>query len=224
MLIIATRQLDSSEKKMERKAFVDSSYKLGGAADLVRAKINQIIDEQTGGGEIDPDPLLTLARDSMWSASRSLYIAEPHEALPPMIAAYNAIQKYVKAKKYYLRGMLKVEPVNIDRVRLTGKDTADSTIPRKPRTLAERDRQRLMAEYAIALQNLKTTPSSAIEMLTTMQVETLRQYPEVASAIGDALAAIRAGKDASQPLLRARLNLAGKPGMIDTLPLWSGAW
>src|SRR5690606_10324775 len=112
---------DSNKNKWERKRFVDSAYKLGGASDRVRMIIMRIIDEQSGGGEIDADPRLLEAADSMWSASRSLYIAETGEALPAMKRAYKLIQDYANTARYYLRGILKPEPVNIDRVRLTGK-------------------------------------------------------------------------------------------------------
>ncbi len=223
MLIIATEKLDSNKTKMERKPFVDSAYKLGGASEKVRQTINRIIDEQTGGGEIDADPRLRLAADSMWSASRSLFIAETREALPAMYAAYKAILDYTNTARYYLRGILKPEPVNIDRVRLTGKDTANVT-QRKPRGVSEVDKVRMQQQYSSAIRQIPSDPAAAMEKLISLQVESLRKYPELAKALGGAVEAIRSKKDASQFLLQARQFLEGNAGILTTMPAWSGAW
>lgn len=225
MLIIAVEQLDSAwqQKRIERKPYVDSSNKLGGVSEKVRATIERIIDEQTGGGEIDADPRLTLARDSMWSASRSLFIAETWVALPALYAAYKAIQDYTNTARYYIRGILRVEPVNIDRVRLTGKDTADVT-QRFPRAMTGQDKQRMHMRYANAIRSLRADTTVAVEQLMLLQVEALRAYPELAKALGDAVGAIQSQQDASQPLLRARQILEGNAGVLSKLPAWSGAW
>jgi hypothetical protein len=57
-----------------------------------------------------------------------------------------------------------------------------------------------------------------------LQVQTLRKYPELAQAIGDAVAAIRAKKDPTVPLTAARQAIEGNIGALSTLPVWSGAW
>ncbi len=226
MLIIATEKLDTlwQKKQIEKKPFQDSSQKLGGVSEKVRATINRIIDEQTGGGEIDADPRLVLARDSMWSASRSLFIAETWVALPALYAAYKAIQDYSNTARYYIRGILRVEPVNIDRVRLTGKDSANVT-DRTARAMTGVDRVQMQRRYGEAVRMLKTDTAGAVERLTMLQVESMgKRYNDLARSLGDAIGAVNDKKDPSQHLLRARQFLEGNAGVLTTLPSWSGSW
>lgn len=226
MLIIATEKLDTAwqKKAIERKVYTDSSQKLGGISEKVRNTINRIIDEQTGGGEIDADPRLVLARDSMWSASRSLFIAETWVALPALYAAYKAIQDYSNTARYYIRGVLRVEPVNIDRVRLTGKDSANVTA-RSARSITGEDRARMQGRYGEAVKLLTRDTTAAVERLTMLQVEAMgKQYSELATHLGDAIAAITEKKDPALHLFRARQFLEGNAEILTTLPSWSGSW
>jgi hypothetical protein len=223
MLIMATEKLDKAKPKMERPKFVDSSQKLAARAEVVRGKISRIIDEQTGGGEIDANPLLVTALDAMWQAALSLQIAETGESIPQMYIALRALEKYRNAKKYNPRGKLKVPLVNIERVRMSGQDTGHATarpvIPAPPS-----GKERLAREYTSALGMLKEYPDSAVAIFTLMRVESLRQYPKLAAALGEAVQAIQDNKSVTQPLLRARRELEGSAKVIDTLPLWSGSW
>lgn len=223
MLIIATEKLDKQKGLMERHKFVDSSYKLAGVAEGIRQKIQRILDDQTGGGEVAADPRLQKALDAMFDAGRSLMIAETGEAIPPLYVALHNMQDYAKAKKYYLRGKIQVEPVNIDRVRLAGKDSVKA-MARMARPVDAADRPKLEADYTSAILTLKTSPDSAVEMMTLMRVETLRKYPELAAALGDAVTAIQSKKDPSTSLTTARQIINGQTGTLHTIPVWSGAW
>jgi len=223
MLIIATEKLDKQKGKMERKKFIDSSYKLAGVAETIKQKVQRILDDQTGGGEVEANPLLQTALDAMFDATRSLMIAETGEAIPSLYKAFYALRDYSKAKKYYLRGKIQVEPVNIDRVRLAGKDSVKA-MARKARPLDEADRTKLTADYASAIRALKSSPDSAVQIMTLMRVETLRKYPDLANALGDAVTAIQAKKDPALPLTTARQALNGQVGTLHTIPMWSGAW
>jgi len=224
MLIKATEALNKQKDKMERRKFVDSSLKLSGKAEVVRQKIQRIIDDQTGGGEIAADTLLTTALNDMWDAVRSLNVAETGEALPPMYDALRALQKYSYAARYYIRGQLPPIVVNIDRVRLAGNDTGKATPRGSIRAVEGTDRDRLRAQYTQAIESLKSKPASSVETLTLMVVATLRSQPVLAAALGDAVTAIKRGNDATLPLLRARRSLDGSTGAIDSLPAWSGSW
>jgi hypothetical protein len=223
MLLMAVKALDANKQNIEHQVYVDSSITLGGLGQQVRNKIDQIIDEQTGGGEVPVNSLLKLARDSMFQGVTDLYIADTHGAIPPIQAAFDSLKKYTDVAKYILRGIIPPLPVNISRVRLTGKDSGEAT-PRLPRPMSDLDRDRYMREYVFGVQQLRTSQDNAIETLTLLQVETLRKYPNLSQAIGDAISAVHAKKDPEGALLRARRILGGSTGTLDTLPLWSGTW
>ena len=74
------------------------------------------------------------------------------------------------------------------------------------------------------MEQLRTSPENAMETLALLQVETMRKYPDVARAVGDATAALRAKRDPNAELGRARGLIDGKGTAMDTLPRWSGAW
>jgi len=58
--------------------------------------------------------------------------------------------------------------------------------------------------------------------LALMRVEALSTLPSFAAALGEATDAIRAGRDVTLPLLRARRALYGQPKLTPGLPLWTG--
>jgi hypothetical protein len=224
MLIIATEKLERDRPTLARRSFVDSALKLAGKSEVVRQKIQAIIGEQTGGGEIAANPLLLQAADAMWSATMSLQIAETREAIPQLWIAYKALEKLRNEKRYYLRGKLPPVVVNIERVRLTGADTGMATPRAAVRPDAETEKMLLRSQYADAVRELQSNPEHAVELLTLLRVATLRTQPSVAAALGDAVTAVQSGTDATLPLLRARRALDGSAGALDTLPMWSGAW
>lgn len=211
---------------MQRRAFVAEARRLGGQSEGIRRKIQQIIDETTGGGQIAPDTLLTTALGAMWEATRELYIASPDLALPPMYVAYRALRELRNTRRYYIRGLQKPIIVNVERVRLTGGTDTGTATPRMPR-LAERSGvEQLRAAYVRALHLLADTTKgdSAMTVLMAMRVASLRAAPHLAVALGDALAALQAGTDATSALVRARRLLESTAIKLDALPEWSGAW
>lgn len=225
MLIIATEGLEKQRPRMDKLLFVDSATALGGKAEGVRQKIQRIINEQTGGGEVAANPLLVEALDAMWEATRSLAIADTRGAIPQMWIAYKALEKLRNEKRYYLRGRLPQVVVNIDRVRLTGTDTGVARPIATERTLAGTDLEQLRGQYTEAVRSLKSNPEHAVELFTLLRIATLRTRPAIAASLGDAVTAIQRGSDATLPLLRVRQALDGAgAGAIDSLPVWTGAW
>lgn len=228
MLIIATEGLDKLRPKMARPDFADSSAALGGKAEIVRQKIQRIINDQTGGGEIAANPLLIEALNAMWDATRSLAIAETWEAIPQMWIAYKALEKLRNEKRYYLRGRLPPIVVNIDRVRLTGADTGVAKPITNARPVAGTEMERLRGQYTEAVRALSMNtrnPDRAVELFTLLRVATLRTHPAIAASLGDAVTALERGTDATLSLLRVRQALDGSvAGATDSLPVWSGAW
>jgi hypothetical protein len=69
---------------------------------------------------------------------------------------------------------------------------------------------------------LEKKPAQAMTELALMRVEALPTLPEFAAALGEATDAIRTGKDATVPLLRARRALDGPPATTPGLPAWTG--
>jgi hypothetical protein len=223
MLIMAVEKLDKASPTMEHRMFQDSSVKLGGVGRKFQQTINLIIDEQTGGGQVQIDPLLALARDSMWTAVTDLEVADTHASLSPLYATYNALKKYSTAARYYLRGVIAPPVVNIERVRMQGTDSGATTL-RTPRLLSDVDRARYRIDFMTAIAQLQTAPQDALDSFTLLQVETMRKYPDIAHAIAEAVTAIRSKQSPASALARARGLIDGAAAALDTLPKWSGAW
>jgi hypothetical protein len=161
------------------------------------------------------------AYNALWQAVRSLEIAEPAPALPPMRIALKALDRARLANRLYLRGTPPKIIVNLERVRLTGKEKGTPST-RTPRSFADSARVRLSARFSAVLDLIEKQPARAITELALMRVDALSSLPDFAAALGDATDAIRAGRDATLPLLRARRALDGPPEATPGLPLWSG--
>jgi hypothetical protein len=162
------------------------------------------------------------AYDALWDAVRSLQIAEPKPALPPMRVALAALDRARLAQRLYLRGTPPKIIVDLQRVRLTGKEKGISSV-RTPRSFADSNRVRLSARFNAALDLIqKRQDARALSELALLRVDALQSLPDFATALGQATDAIRTGRDATLPLLRARRALEGPPESTPGLPLWSG--
>jgi hypothetical protein len=167
------------------------------------------------------NPDLVTAYNALWQAVRSLQIAEPAPALPPMRVALTALDRARLANRLYLRGAPPKIIVNLERIRLTGKEKGSSNV-RTPRSFADSARVHLSARFAAVIEMIEKQPARAVTELALMRVEALPTLPAFAAALGEATDAIRAGRDATMPLLRARRALDGPPQATPGLPLWSG--
>jgi hypothetical protein len=168
-------------------------------------------------------PLLE-AYNAMWDAGRELEIGEPDDALPHMRAALAAIQRARTAERIYLRGRAPAVIVDLARVRLAGNrdNVAPARVvppadPRSPST-------RRQARFAAALDRLGADDPSAADTLALLRLDALADAPALATAIGAAIDALRAGRDATEALVRARRMLAGEVQTRRTLPAWGGEW
>jgi hypothetical protein len=138
-----------------------------------------------------------------------------------MRVALRALDRVRLAQRLYLRGMPPKIIVDLQRVRLTGKEKGSSNA-RTPRSFADSARVRLSARFSAALDLIEKQPARAMTELALMRVDALTALPEFAAALGQATDAIRAGRDATLPLMRARRALDGPPEATPGLPLWSG--
>jgi hypothetical protein len=168
-------------------------------------------------------PLLE-AYNAMWDAGRELEIGEPDDALPHMRAALAAIQRARTAERIYLRGRAPAVIVDLARVRLAGN--RDEAAPARVRPPADplAPSARRQARFAAALDRLGANDPSAADTLALLRLDALADAPALATAIGAAIDALRAGRDATDALVRARRMLAGAVETRRTLPAWGGEW
>ncbi|MDP9203740.1 MAG: DUF4175 domain-containing protein [Gemmatimonadota bacterium] len=242
MLIAMTEKLVREQPKLTRQELVKRSTEIGDLEDRIRKRVREIlsegeedvslqeqpgdlptVEEMEGSDEISKtaNPDLKAAYNALWEAVRSLQIAEPAPALPPMRVALKALDRARLANRLYLRGVPPKIIVNLQRVRLTGKEKGSSS-NRTPRSFADSARVRLSARFNAVLEMIEKQPARAMTELALMRVEALPSLPEFAAALGEATDAIRAGRDATLPLLRARRALDGRPEATPGLPSWSG--
>ena len=242
MLILMAEKLVREQPKLARPELVKRSTEIGDLEDGIRKRIRDIlsdgeespVQQQAGdqaqtveemespdqiNGSKDPD--LADAYKTLWEAVRSLKIAEPALALPPMRAALKALDRARLSNRLYLRGLPPKIIVDIQRVRLAGKEKG-SPSTRTPRSFADSARVRLSARFSAVLDLIAKQPARAITELSLMRVDALPSLPDFAAALGQATDAIRAGRDATLPLLRARRALDGPPLVTPGLPQWTG--
>ena len=163
-------------------------------------------------------PLLE-AYNAMWSASSELEIGEPGKAIPFMKKALDALQAARSAERIYLRGKTQAVVVDIERVRLQGKDKGGPSV-RIPRLAADPARDRRIARFDAALELARTAPSAAVDSLLLLRLDLLDRDAGAARAIETAANALRGGRDATNALIRARRMLASTP----TAPAPLGVW
>jgi hypothetical protein len=243
MLIMMTEQLVKDQKKIQHTELVKRSGIIGDMENRVKNRVHEILYELDGGAaEEAPDPAAGLtaeepsedvhavqnpdlfqAYQALWDAVRSLEIAEPSVALPPMRVALKALDRARLANRLYLRGTPPKVIIDIARVRMAGKEKGSGS-SRTPRTRADSVRADLSQRFESAIEALPKSPESAIRDLTLLRVEALSGSPSFAAALSDAIDAFHKGKDATLPLLRARRALDGDPQSKPGLPSWSGTW
>ncbi len=239
MLIVMTEELVRREKTLSRAELVKQSTAIGDMEDRIRKRVDAILNasdspddqahleeaghvhsENENAGPANKD--LLEAYNALWEAVRSLQIAEPAPALPPMRVALKALDRARLANRLYLRGIPPKVIVDLDRVRLAGKEKGFSSV-RASRTAADTVKSRLAARFSDAIELLDGPPANAVRVLTLLRVEAISVAPSFAAALGDAVEALRSGSDATVPLMRARRALEGEPNGVSGLSSWSGS-
>ncbi|HEY3258015.1 MAG TPA: hypothetical protein VGJ64_04105 [Gemmatimonadaceae bacterium] len=233
MLVLMTEALVKKEKTLSRPEWVKQSTDIGTMEDRIRKRVYDMLyqtesqaapaDTEEAESEVRAitNKDLKDAYDALWDAVRSLQIAEPGPALPPMRIALTALDRARLAQRFYLRGIPPKIVVDLQRVRLSGKEKGFSNT-RTPRSFADSARVRLSARFNAALDLIEKRPASAMSELALMRVDALSSLPDFAAALGQATDAIRGGRDVTLPLMRARHALDGPPKATPGLPLWSG--
>lgn len=166
-------------------------------------------------------PLLE-AYNFMWEAGRELDQGAPEKALPPMYRALDAIQRARAAERLYLRSRPPRAVVDVDRVRLQGREkgTPDAREPRAHSTGAGRV---ALARFARVVMLARTAPAAAADSLLMLRIDLLpRLSPAHAAAAGTAATNLRSGRDATADLAVLRRALEGVAAH-DSISRWSGA-
>jgi hypothetical protein len=242
MLVAMAEQLVREQPRLARPELVKRSTDIGELEDRIRRRVREIltdgeetpvqekpdslgatVEEMESPDEISgtQNPDLKSAYNALWEAVRSLRIAEPSAALPPMRAALNALDRARLANRLYLRGTPPKIIVDLNRVRLTGTEKGSSST-RSPRSFADSVRARLGTRFEALLQLIDKDPARANSEIALLRVEALTTVPDFAAALGDASDAIRNRRDATMPLLRARRALEGAPVVTPALTAWAG--
>jgi hypothetical protein len=243
MLVVMTEKLVRDQPKLARAELVKRSTEIGELEDRIRKRVHEILtetEEEQGGneqpgeppptveemespdqiqGSLNPD--LKTAYNALWDAVRSLKIAEPAPALPPMRIALAALDRARVANRLYLRGAPPRIIVDIQRVRLAGKEKGTSST-RSPRSFADSARVKLSAQFRVVIDLIEKQPGRAMTELALMRVEALQTLPDVAAALGEVSDAVRGGRDVTLALLRARRILDGPPQVTPGLSQWVG--
>ena len=167
-------------------------------------------------------PLLE-AYNQMWSASTELELGEPGKAIPFMRKALEALQRARSAERVYLRGTVRTVVIDVERVRLVGKDKGAPN-ERTPRLALDPARAARLARFDAALALTQRNPAAAVDSLLVLRLDLLDRDAAASRALDAAANALRSGRDATAAMIRARRALSGGVERRDALSLWEGGW
>ena len=163
MLIVMTEQLVREQPKLTRQELVKRSTEIGDLEERIRKRVHEILTENPEEivtenpatrrqrsqemeapeeitGTKNPD--LVTAYNALWQAVRSLQIAEPAPALPPMRVALKALDRARSRIVYTCAAFRQRSSSTSSRIRLTGKEKGNHNA-RTPRSFADSARVRL---------------------------------------------------------------------------------
>ena len=224
LLNMKTDTLIRAERKLVREEFAHRSSGYSNAQEDIRRRVLAVValleDNGVGGSFFtDESKLLRQAADLMWSAREDLGVAQPDSAMPYMKQALKILDDARMAYRYYLRGILRPVVVNIERVRLQGKDST-ATAPLLPRAVPRDVRAALAARIDAAARLYQTAPEAAMDSLTYARVAALTAVPGVAAALDTALTQLRRGAAIDSALARTRRLLEPPARVIAGPPDW----
>ena len=226
LLNMRTDTLIRTKRRMARKTFVSKSTVYSNSQEDIRRRVLAVIslleDNGVGGAfETETSTKLREVADLMWTARMHLGVAEPDTAMPYMKRILAILDEIRLAHRYYLRGLMKPVAVNIERVRLTGKDSAAADARNARERLANANAalaRRIDGVAALA----RTAPAAAADSLAYIRVAALSTAPAVATALAEAIETLRAGGSAESALARTRRALEPPPRVITGPSEWGG--
>ena len=225
-LNMLTDTLIQDRPRLEVREFANTSSVYGNRQDEIRERAVAVIrileDDGVGGTfETQVSRMLREAVDLMYEARVHLGIAQPDSAMPYMIRVLEILDEIRLANRYYLRGVLRPEAVNVERVRLTGEDPGTDD-RRGPRSRVEDARARLLERIERALALVGRDPQAAADTLTYVRVRALNDAPELADALKSAIDRLRRGENADSVLSLVRRALEPPPARLDGPVEWGG--
>ena len=200
---------EHSHEELEERGEMTAEELLRAAEEATEHGVGEVLDFAEGESPVVAinQPLLE-AYNAMWAASSELNIGAPRRALPHMYAALAAIERAREAERVYLRGRPAAVVVDVNRVRLAGQ--RDSLPPaRRAATSADTASAPAM-RFARAASLIGSDRGAAVDSLLLLRVALLSESPSAAAALGDAVAALREGRDATAAMARSRAALAGR--------------
>ena len=214
----------SAERGSEEQRAAMTPDELLKAAENAAASAGAVLDF-----EGDETPVVAVNRplleayNFMWDAGRELEQIAPERALPAMYRALAAIQRARAAERLYLRSRPPRAVVDVDRVRLQGKEKG-TPAAREPRSPAAAVGRADLARFARLVALSRTDAAAASDSLLVLRMDLLGNLPApAAAAAADAADALRNGRDATERLAAFRRSLG--PGVVasDSLSRWRGA-
>ena len=163
-------------------------------------------------------PLLE-AYNHMWRASEELELGAPERAIPWMQRAIEALQRARAAERIYLRGRPPRVVVDINRVRLAGKDEARPAA-RTARAPLDPVRAARLARFDAALGVIGANPLAAADSLLLIRVTLPTDDRAAALALDAAATALRQGGVVTDALVAARRSLVQDPPRRAPLTAW----
>ncbi len=163
-------------------------------------------------------PLLE-AYNHMWRASEELELGAPERAVPWMQHAIEALQRARAAERIYLRGRPPRVVVDLNRVRLAGKDEARPEA-RVPRAAMDPARAARLARFDLALGVVARDPAAAADSLLLIRVSLPNEERAAALTLDAAAIALRKGGEVTMQLVAARRALVQDPPRRAPLSAW----
>ncbi len=237
MLVMAVESLVTRRPRPPRARYVAQSSRLAGEESRLAQEVDDILNAAPAGADSGGEPgeredvdaskggagsvganreraLMQRALQAMTDAARSLGVALPDTALPSARLALAILDSARVMNRLYVRGGSPKIVVDIGRVR--GKGAAggptDSAAPAPRGSLARDSVRALTVARLSALVDLVTqSPQALADTLSLLQVTAMPVDPALATALGDAAGALRAGRDVRPALERVRAAAAPPP-------------
>ncbi len=163
-------------------------------------------------------PLLE-AYNHTWRASEELETGRPEAAIPWMERAIAALQRARAAERIYLRGRPPSVVIDLQRVRLAGKDEGRPQA-RAPRASADPARAERLRRFDRALGLVVADAGAAADSLLLIRVTLPAEERGAALALDAAAARLRQGGDVTAALVAARRLLVQDPPRRAPLTAW----
>jgi hypothetical protein len=227
MLIMRADSLAARKSSMAADDFVVKALDLGVRQGDLRNRLLSIVYdlEHVQGvgfvGETPSSKILKEAGDAMLEAETELKIASLSTARPHMWRALRLLQEARNDKRYWLRGLLLNDPVDVERIRLTGADPM-KVASRRPREHAQDPRPSLLARVDRVLSISGAIPAVESDSLKLILVAALEDAPDIADPLRRAIDAMAVGSDPRPALLQARRRLQRGTTSDPTLSWWNG--